>query len=159
MRWTLKADWLFIIPATVVWLVALSIIIWDFVALQRATFHFGLAFITGAMLIIIGVAIRAQSRRALGKGFSYMLRVRPDHHLITEGIYKHIRHPAYVGDLLFHFGVALLFSSCWGLLAMFGLIPCLLYRITIEEKMLTEKFGETYRTYMKSSKKLIPRIY
>ena len=81
MRWTLKADWLFIIPATVVWLVALSIIIWDFVALQRATFHFGLAFITGAMLIIIGVAIRAQSRRALGKGFSYMLRVRPDHQM------------------------------------------------------------------------------
>lgn len=159
MRWTLKADWFFIVPATAVWLVALSIITWDFVVLQRATFHFGIVSITGATLMIIGIAMRMHSRRMLGKDFSYALRVRPEHHLITEGIYKHIRHPAYVGDLLFHFGVALLFSSGWGLLVMFGLIPCLLYRITVEEKMLTEKFGETYRTYMKSSKKLIPRIY
>ncbi len=159
MRWTLETDWFFIIPATVVWLVALGIITWDFVVLQGTTFHFGIVSITGAILMIIGIALRMQSRYMLGKGFSYSLRVLPEHRLITEGIYKHIRHPAYVGDVLFHFGVALLFSSGWGLLMMFGLIPCFLYRITIEEKMLTENFGEAYRAYIKSSKKLIPFIY
>jgi len=44
-------------------------------------------------------------------------------------------------------------------LLMLGLIPLMLYRIKIEEKMLIEKFGDEYRQYMEKTKKLIPFIY
>jgi protein-S-isoprenylcysteine O-methyltransferase Ste14 len=42
---------------------------------------------------------------------------------------------------------------------MFGLVPLILYRIGIEEKMLIEKFGDEYVEYMKKTKKLIPNVY
>jgi protein-S-isoprenylcysteine O-methyltransferase Ste14 len=42
---------------------------------------------------------------------------------------------------------------------MLLLIPCYLYRIKIEEDMLIARFGETYREYMRHTKRLIPRIF
>ena len=42
---------------------------------------------------------------------------------------------------------------------MLGLIPVFLSRIRIEEKLLTEEFGDVYRTYKAATKKLVPFIY
>jgi protein-S-isoprenylcysteine O-methyltransferase Ste14 len=42
---------------------------------------------------------------------------------------------------------------------MLLLIPCILYRIRIEESMLVERFGDEYRNYRQTSKKLIPYLY
>jgi len=42
---------------------------------------------------------------------------------------------------------------------MSALIPLFLNRIRIEERMLTEEFGDAYRTYKKGTSKLIPFIY
>lgn len=56
-------------------------------------------------------------------------------------------------------GVPLYVSSLYGLLAMSALIPLILNRTRIEERILTAKFGDAYRRYMDSTKKLIPFIY
>jgi protein-S-isoprenylcysteine O-methyltransferase Ste14 len=103
--------------------------------------------------------LRLIARRTLGKHFSYALRTLEDHQLVTQGIYGHLRHPAYTGDLLVQLGVTLLFSSLAGFLLMLLLIPCFLYRIKIEEEMLGERFGERYRAYAKRSKRLLPYVY
>jgi len=42
---------------------------------------------------------------------------------------------------------------------MLGLIPCIIYGIRIEEKMLLEKFGNEYLELHEETKKLIPYIY
>jgi protein-S-isoprenylcysteine O-methyltransferase Ste14 len=42
---------------------------------------------------------------------------------------------------------------------MLALIPLVLYRIAIEERMLIKKFGDEYRDYAKRTKKLIPFLY
>lgn len=43
---------------------------------------------------------------------------------------------------------------------MMLIIPLVvLHRIPTEERMLIDKFGDQYRDYMKSSKKLIPYVY
>ncbi|HEV2390188.1 MAG TPA: isoprenylcysteine carboxylmethyltransferase family protein, partial [Nitrososphaerales archaeon] len=87
------------------------------------------------------------------------LRVVEDHKLVTEGLYKHLRHPAYTGIILSLLGVPLIFSSAYGFALMLLVIPPLVYRIGVEEKMLIAKFGEQYREYSKHSKKLAPYIY
>lgn len=156
---TQKADWYFIIPASIIWLVAMAVTGWDFIVRQNAVYSFGLLNLIGAVAMITGVAIRAIARRALGKHFSYALRMLEHHALVTQGIYAHVRHPAYSGDLLFQLGTPLLFSSGYGFLVMLLLIPCISYRIGIEERMLVETFGDEYREYMRRSKKLIPFIY
>ena len=56
-------------------------------------------------------------------------------------------------------GIAVYASSLFGHLTMLALIPVFLNRIRIEERMLTEEFGDAYRTYKEATSKLIPFIY
>ncbi len=156
---TQKADWYFIVAAFIVWAAALLVTGWDFVFLQNAAIRFGLPTLIGFLFIVTGLTMRLFARKAIGKQFSYALRTLDKHELIRGGIYAHLRHPAYTGDLLFQCGVPLLLSSFYGFLVMLLLVPCFLYRISIEEEMLIERFGDEYKNYQHASKKLIPYIY
>jgi len=60
--------------------------------------------------------------------------------------------------MLFHFGVPLLFSSLHGLLIMLALIPCFLYRIAVEERMLISRFGDSYHAYRQRTWRLLPPL-
>lgn len=156
---TEKADWAFIAPATVVWVAGLAATAQDFrQAWRRRAFRFGPLNLLGLALIVAGLGLRLAARRSLRERFSYGLRLRDDHILVTSGIYRRVRHPAYTGDMLFHFGVALFFSSLRGLLIMLGLIPCFLYRIAVEERMLISRFGGSYREYRQHTSRLLPPL-
>jgi protein-S-isoprenylcysteine O-methyltransferase Ste14 len=39
------------------------------------------------------------------------------------------------------------------------LVPGLIFRIVVEERLLMEEFGEQYRTYAQKTKRLIPGIW
>ena len=138
---------------------ALLVTLWDFVMVQRITFRLSLMNMAGLGLFLTGVFIRVIAVRTLGKYFSPKLRTLKDHRLVDYGVYKYIRHPAYLGTLLFSIGIPLIFSSLYGFSLMLALFPCYLYRIKFEERMLLEKLGDEYREYMKKAKKIIPLIY
>jgi protein-S-isoprenylcysteine O-methyltransferase Ste14 len=42
---------------------------------------------------------------------------------------------------------------------MSALIPIFLNRVRMEERLLSEEFGDAYRTYKEATSKLIPFIY
>jgi len=60
--------------------------------------------VIGIILILLGITIRILSRKALGKQFSAHVETSDEHTLITEGIYRRLRHPAYLGLLCLFFG-------------------------------------------------------
>jgi protein-S-isoprenylcysteine O-methyltransferase Ste14 len=156
---TEKADWAFIVPATLVWLAGLAATALDFLqAWRRRDFRFGPLNLLGLVLMIAGLGLRLAARRSLRQQFSYSLRLRDDHVLVTTGVYRRVRHPAYTGDMLFHFGVPLFFSSLRGLAVMLLLIPCFLYRIAVEERMLIRRFGDSYGEYRRHSWRLLPPL-
>jgi len=156
---TKREDWPFIILASLIFFSALLVTLWDFLIFQKMTFHLSLVNVAGLGLFFIGISIRRVAKRTLGKYYSYGLRTLQKHELIKHGIYRYIRHPAYLAMLIYSLAVPLIFSSLYGFLLMSGLIPCTLYRIKIEESMLLEKFGKEYLEYMKKTKKMIPLIY
>lgn len=156
---TERADWSFVISATLVFVLALLVTVWDFIQIQKMTYRFGLVNVVGLVLFLVGVGLRLVGKRTLGKYYSYGLRTLPDQRLVRHGIYRHIRHPITLAAMLYNIGIPLFFSSIYGFVLMLALIPLFLYRIKIEEKMLIEKFGDEYREYMKETKKLIPLIY
>ena len=156
---TIRPDWYFIIAATLVGLAVFAVTAWDFTQVQQAGYRFQLVNLIGVGLMMIGLALRLAARRALGRHFSYALRTLDEHKLIKHGVYKRVRHPAYTGDLLFWSGVTLLFSSWAGFLVTLLLIPCFIYRAKIEENMLSAKFGDEYRKYMKTTKRFVPYLY
>jgi protein-S-isoprenylcysteine O-methyltransferase Ste14 len=87
------------------------------------------------------------------------LVIREGHQLITHGIYRFVRHPMYLGVILVVSGLPVYAASLHVFFAMLVLIPIILIRITLEEKLLLEEFQDAYQEYRETTKKLIPFIY
>lgn len=156
---TIRSDWYFIIPASLVFFFALFITWWDFVKIQEMTYHMDLINGAGLLLFVVGIVIRRIGKRTLGRYYTYGLRTLQNHELIIHGIFKHVRHPISLAMIMYGIGIPLIFMSFYGFLIMLMLIPLTLYRIEIEEKMLIEKFGDQYREYMTKTNKIIPFIF
>ncbi len=156
----------FAIPAILVFSAGLVISAYDgfdsFVELlrnPRSGFLLSNQNIVGLSLIVIGYTIAIVAVVTLRRSYASTLVIREDHQLITHGIYRFTRHPVYLGVIIAIIGVPVYASSLYGLLTMSALIPIFLNRIRMEERMLTDEFGDAYRTYVETTSKLIPFIY
>jgi protein-S-isoprenylcysteine O-methyltransferase Ste14 len=70
--------------------------------------------------------------------------------LVTGGIYRRMRHPIYLGEILWPIGWALLFKAKWALVITPLWVVLLLIIAVIEERRLSEEFGEQYVGYKSS---------
>ena len=114
---------------------------------------------TGTVIFIAALQLLWKSHADLGRDFSPELNLRNDHTLITNGIFRFVRHPMYAAHLLWaiaQFG--LLQNWIAGPIFLAFSIPLYLIRIPREEKMLLEHFGEDYRNLIKRTGRLIPRL-
>jgi len=90
--------------------------------------------------------------------FSGLPEPKENAHLLETGPYHYIRNPMY-SAVIVGFGSLLLdFFTPFRLLIYILEIIVLLKKISIEEKLLTEKFKD-YPSYKSRTKKLIPFIY
>ncbi len=136
----------------------------DFV--YRQNFSFQLFAVAGLFLLVVGGVIRMKARLELKRkaGFSSYtatgrLKIIKDHELATDGLYTHIRHPIYLGEILRNLGFVVIFSSVYGILIVLLASTLLYFRIQIEEKMLAAKFGREYGEYKRNTKRIIPYMY
>ena len=78
--------------------------------------------------------------------------------LITEGMYAVVRHPIYAADIVLFWCLFLFYPVNQMLgLAVWATIS-LLFWVSLEERMLEEKFLEDYRLYKQRVPMLIPRF-
>ncbi len=115
--------------------------------------------IAGLLLFAVGLTFAIVAASTLHRFYSSTLVTREDHKLITHGVYSFTRHPIYLGVIIAVIGVPMYAMSLYGFVAMLALIPVFLNRIRIEERLLTEEFGDAYRTYRETTSKLIPFVY
>ena len=113
----------------------------------------------GVALFAAGGALRIWPVFVLGNRFSGLVAIQPGHTLITNGIYRVIRHPSYLGLLINSLGWGLAFRSGIGVILTLFLILPLLARINAEEKLLHSHFGADYNAYRSRTWRLIPGIY
>ncbi|MEM6445576.1 MAG: isoprenylcysteine carboxylmethyltransferase family protein [Cyanobacteria bacterium P01_D01_bin.123] len=113
-----------------------------------------------AMILILAAIVVSQvAIRTLGKFFD-RLTIKSDHQLVSDGIYSLVRHPIYTSYILLFVGFCVMTQSLLG--AGLLLVTCLVWfgnRISIEEQMLSEEFGEAYQTYCQQTKRLFPYVY
>jgi protein-S-isoprenylcysteine O-methyltransferase Ste14 len=117
-------------------------------------------FVVGMALFVIGFTIRIHSLLTLKQYFTYSVAKVEDHKLIETGLYKYIRHPGYLGQLIIFAGISISLSNWLSILLM--MIPVTLgyfYRIKVEERFMLKQLGEDYRSYQERTKRLIPMIY
>jgi protein-S-isoprenylcysteine O-methyltransferase Ste14 len=116
--------------------------------------------VVGLVILFVSIILHSWARQAIRGQFSGHLQIQPEHKLVQNGPYSYIRHPGYLGYVLLALGVAIGYSSLVSLASvLLLLLPGLIYRINVEEKLLSEHFGESYRQYASQVKRLIPRIW
>ena len=114
----------------------------------------------GLIITAIGGFVRVATVFELGHRFSIFVALQPDHHLQTDGFYRFVRHPSYLGALLAMVGWALVFRSSIGLLLTAAMCVPIVARIRAEEDFLVREFGEQYRAYQQRTRwRLLPFIY
>jgi len=116
---------------------------------------------TAAVLLLMGgaIALFAASSRELGRNWSLVARMRSDHELVRTGPYARVRHPIYLGMLLFLLALAVALGHYVQLVIA---IPLFLIgtaiRTRLEDALLEQQFGETFRDYRRSTPALIPKL-
>lgn len=113
----------------------------------------------GVALYAAGGILRIWPVFVLGRRFSGLVAIQSGHSLATAGIYSVIRHPSYLGALVFMIGGALVFRSGVGLLIAAVVLVPILARIAYEETLLRSRFGAEYDAYRARTWRLVPFVY
>jgi len=117
-------------------------------------------FCLGIVLYALGLWLFYRSLADLSTNWSVSLDIRENHTLITSGVYRRIRHPMYAAIFLMAAGQAL-FVPNWiaGPLYLCAFVLLFALRVGPEERMMLERFGSGYESYMQTSKRLIPGVW
>ena len=116
--------------------------------------------ITGLVLMGIGILTRSVAIAQLGRFHTPNVAVLADHEVMDRGLYRHIRHPSYLGAIIAFLGFGLALSNWLGLLVIM-LLTLIVYllRINEEEAALHAGLGQRYADYCRRTKRLIPGVY
>ena len=116
--------------------------------------------ISGIVCFVIGLWLFYRSHADLGANWSVTLEVRDRHRLITQGIYRRVRHPMYTALLLYGIAHVLVIPN-WvaGPSNLLAFAVLFALRVVPEEKMMREQFGDEYTAYMARTKRLVPGVW
>jgi protein-S-isoprenylcysteine O-methyltransferase Ste14 len=119
-----------------------------------------LPLLAGVVCLAVGLWLFARSHADLGTNWSITLEIRERHQLVTQGIYRHLRHPMYSALLLYSLGQALVVPN-WIAGPSYGVAMALLFafRLGPEERMMLDEFGKDYEEYRERSKRLVPGVW
>jgi protein-S-isoprenylcysteine O-methyltransferase Ste14 len=113
----------------------------------------------GVTLFALAAVLLHLTHQAMGRSWTPTLGIREDHELVTDGIFKFIRHPMYAAHILWAIAQPLILAN-W--IAGFSfLVPQILqywFRVGDEERMMLEEFGDDYRVYMEKTGRLFPKL-
>ncbi len=115
--------------------------------------------IVGTLFYSAGLVIAILARVQLGSNWSDLedAKVNKYQVLVTGGLYKHIRHPIYAGDLLLLAGLQMALN-CWLVLSVIVALPLVLKLASREELLMLESF-RNYESYRERTKRMIPYIF
>lgn len=114
----------------------------------------------GAGVFTAALWLLWRSHVDLGRNWSPTPQIRTDHSLVTQGVYRRIRHPMYAAHWLWALAQALLLDN-WlaGPAMLVTFAPLYIVRVPHEERMMLDHFGQEYREYMSRTGRVIPRLW
>ena len=104
--------------------------------------------VIGVLLIAAGLGLAMSALGMFKSARTHAEPWKPSRALVTEGIFKWLRNPMYVGATLILAGLAILLASDWMLVMTIVFVPVIHFGVVKrEERYLAAKFGEPYRQY------------
>jgi protein-S-isoprenylcysteine O-methyltransferase Ste14 len=107
--------------------------------------------------MFLGFVILAFSALALGKSLTAHPMPSKNAVLVTDGLYKFVKHPIYSGLILLAFGLTIAGGFFPHTLFFIALLLLLNYKASFEEKLLTATYPG-YPEYSKKTGRFIPRL-
>jgi protein-S-isoprenylcysteine O-methyltransferase Ste14 len=115
--------------------------------------------LSGSLLALAGASLVVISHAELGAAWSFAPIADQSTGIVTNGPYRLVRHPIYLGLAVLAVGEALAFGSWPALfIALSGIVPTLAWRARAEEKLLSRTFGESYKVYRQRTKMIVPYL-
>lgn len=117
-------------------------------------------YLAGIILTLTGQLLFLTAQKQ-NRFFSSTVRIQTDrNHIVCDtGLYKIIRHPAYLGSIIQSAGFPLLFGSLWSMVPVCLSIILILIRTSLEDKTLINEL-KGYSVYtLKTRYRLIPYVW
>lgn len=114
----------------------------------------------GGMMIsmLLGYALAFVGIGLLVEGWREVYRARQQDRLVTDGLYRFVRHPQYLGLFLGLFGEGVVH---WPTLFSVALLPVIVvayyFLARKEERAVQERFGDAYEAYARRTPMFLPR--
>ena len=114
--------------------------------------------ISGACTGAGGAAVFAASVVCMGDSWRAGVPAHEKTALVTSGIYRFSRNPAFLGFDLVYAGILMMFFS-WPLMAVSAFAALMLHLqiVNVEEEHLIREFGDEYRAYCQTVRRYIGR--
>jgi protein-S-isoprenylcysteine O-methyltransferase Ste14 len=151
------------------WILGLSFLVmismYIIAGLDSGRFHWSPDFhwsiiVSGILLTVSGQLLFLIAQKQ-NKFFSSTVRIQTDrgHTVCEDGLYKIVRHPAYLGSVIQTIGFPLLFSSLWSIIPVCILIIILFTRTYLEDKTLKNEL-QGYSDYTRKTRyRLVPFLW
>lgn len=115
-----------------------------------------------ACVVPLGLGVRMMVKRgkpaAVREGEPELLAFEKTTCLVTDGIFRYIRHPLYSSLLLLTWGVFFKHPGLWAFLPAAAATVCLILTARADEAESLRFFGEEYRDYMKKTRMFVPFV-
>lgn len=111
-----------------------------------------------ASITVSGLAIGIWSIIAMGSSMNVSPRLKTNAQLKTDGPYRFVRHPMYLGLLLFCAGFVVAGNASLGWASLGGLAVVLGIKTHYEEQQLRSRFQD-YQSYAQRTKRIVPFLF
>jgi protein-S-isoprenylcysteine O-methyltransferase Ste14 len=123
------------------------------------SFHWSL-FVLGLLLTVCGQLLFLFAQKQ-NRFFSSTVRIQfdRDHTVCDTGLYRIVRHPAYLGSIIQAIGFPLFFGSLWSIIPISLLIVLHLIRTYLEDKTLKKELKGYIEYSFKTKYMILPYIW
>ena len=106
----------------------------------------------------LGISIFILSIAQLGHSLSPFPSPKSNSELVTQGIFKYIRHPIYTSIFIGMLAWSVRQHSLYQLIISFLILILFYFKSRYEEQLLCEKFKE-YKNYRRKTGRFFPKIF
>src|SRR5215470_6490970 len=113
----------------------------------------------GLALTTAGIAFAIWARFHLGRLWSGSITLKEGHRLVQSGPYRITRHPIYTGLLVAILGRAVGDGTVRAFAAVALAAIAIVIKLSFEERLMAESFGEEHAAYRRRVKTLMPFVW
>lgn len=113
----------------------------------------------GLVLALSGVGLVLAAQRQMGASWRIGVDQQERTHLVTSGLFAHVRNPIFTGMAAVMMGLALMVPSVLAMLAALALITAVQIQVrVVEEPYLMRVHGGSYSEYAARAGRFLPRL-